>query len=131
MTKDAKDKDNPVERPLLEEDLLKNRFINWFLKSKWFPGILQWPTAMVFLLIIYVLLLGPAIAHNNFGTALTWVLWWPLIPIIFVLVGRFWCAICPFGTLNDVVQKFAGHNRPVPIFLKKYGNFWKIPMLAL
>ncbi|MDP3480532.1 MAG: 4Fe-4S binding protein, partial [Desulfoprunum sp.] len=29
--------------------------------------------------------------------------------------------ICPFGTLNDVVQKFVGDNLPAPKFLKKYG----------
>src|ERR1035437_4286671 len=102
-------------------DLLKNRFLKGFMKSRWYPGVFQWPTLVVFLLIIYVLVWGPTLAGGNFGTALTWVLWWPLIPIIFVLVGRFWCAICPFGTITDVVQKFVGHNRPVPKFLKSYG----------
>jgi len=111
-------------------NLLKNRFIGGFIKSKWYPGIFKWPTVFSFVLIMYILLFGPTIAHNNLGTALTWVLWWPLIPIIFVLVGRFWCAICPFGTLNDVVQKFVGHKRPVPIFLRKYG-IWIIDAIFI
>ncbi|MBM2824982.1 MAG: ferredoxin [Dehalococcoidales bacterium] len=102
-------------------NLLKNRAISGFIKSRWYPGIFQWPTALVFLFIIYLFFFGPNLAHSNFGTALTWVLWWPLIPIIFILLGRFWCTICPFGSLNDVVQKFVGHNRPVPRFLKNYG----------
>ncbi|MFA4836905.1 MAG: 4Fe-4S binding protein [Dehalococcoidia bacterium] len=102
-------------------NLLNNRLVGGLVKSRWYPGILVWPTAFAFAFIMYELLFGPARAHNNFGTALTWVLWWPLIPIIFVLAGRFWCGICPFGTLNDAVQRFAGHNRPVPVFLKKYG----------
>ncbi len=121
MTNDLRRKDDPAEIPLPGDRLLNNRFIRGFIKSRWYPGIFQWPTALVFMMIIYALLFGPALAHGNFGTALTWVLWWPVIPIIFILLGRFWCAICPFATLNDVVQKFTGHNRPVPQFLKKYG----------
>lgn len=102
-------------------NLLKNKWVNAFLRSRWYPGIIQWPTLLVFMVIMFELLLGPSEAHNNLGTALTWVLWWPLIPIIFLFAGRFWCAICPFATLNDLVQKFVGNNRPVPRFLKKYG----------
>jgi len=68
-------------------NLLKNRFIGGFIKSKWYPGIFKWPTVFSFVLIMYILLFGPTIAHNNLGTALTWVLWWPLIPIILCLWG--------------------------------------------
>jgi len=71
--------------------------------------------------IVWQLMLGPESAHDNLGTALTWVLWWPLIPLFFVLVGRFWCAVCPFGWLQDQVQKLVAVNRPVPAFLKRYG----------
>jgi hypothetical protein len=82
------------------------------------------------MVIMFELLLGPTEAHDNLGTALTWVLWWPLIPIIFLFLGRFWCAICPFATINDMVQKFVGNKRPVPRFLKKYG-VWIIDALFI
>jgi len=111
-------------------NLLKHKPVGDFLRSRWYPGIFQWPTALVFAVIVYELLLGPIVAHNNLGTALTWVLWWPVIPILFVVLGRFWCAICPFGTVSDVVQKFVGHHRPVPMFLKKYG-IWIIDALFI
>jgi polyferredoxin len=91
------------------------------MRSAWYPSAFQWFTLIVFAFITFELLFGPILAHNNVGTALTWVLWWPLIPIMFVFLGRFWCTICPFGTLSDLVQKFSGNNRPVPKFLKKYG----------
>jgi polyferredoxin len=111
-------------------NLLKNKWINQFVKSRWFPGILQWPTLLLFMLIMFQLALGPASAHDNLGTALTWVLWWPVIPILFLLLGRFWCAICPFATINDLVQKWVGNHRPVPKFLKKYG-IWIIDALFI
>lgn len=117
----------PVEE-LVEEssepkglDLLKFPVVKSIMKSKYFPKIFQIPVAAVFGLIGYELLAGPSSAHDNPGTALMWVLWWPLIPIVFLFLGRFWCAICPFATLSDFVQKLVGVNRPVPAFLKKYG----------
>ena len=111
-------------------NLLQIKAIDRFMRSRWFPGIVQWPTLIVFMVIMFQLLLGPESAHDNFGTALTWVLWWPLIPIIFLFLGRFWCAICPFATINDLVQKFVGNNQPVPRFLKKYG-IWIIDALFI
>lgn len=111
-------------------NLLKNRTIRRALKSRWYPAVFQIITASVFILIMFQLLVGPTSAHHNLGTALTWVLWWPVIPIIFLLLGRFWCAICPFGTLSDLVQKFVGNQRPVPKFLKKYG-IWIIDALFI
>lgn len=111
-------------------NLLENPTLLRILKSRLFPSVFQAATAAVFVLIMFQLLVGPSAAHDNLGTALTWVLWWPLIPIIFVFMGRFWCAICPFGTLNDVVQKYVGLKRPVPKVLKHYG-IWIIDALFI
>lgn len=98
-----------------------NNLLKKVLKHKLFPGIFQVPVAIVFAFIIWELSFGTADPHDNFGTAMTWVLWWPLIPLLFIVFGRFWCGVCPFATLSDLVQKFVGLNRPVPKFLKKYG----------
>ncbi|MBU3177837.1 4Fe-4S binding protein [Clostridium estertheticum] len=113
-----------------QTDFLKNKTFKKFIKSKWYPGIFQWPVALVFAFIVYELIAGPSDAHDNFGTAGTWVLWWPLLPILLLLFGRFWCIVCPFGLLNDVVQKFVGNNKPVPKFLRKYG-IWIIDITFL
>ena len=91
------------------------------MKSRWYPAVIAWPTLAVFAFITYELVMGPSAAHDNFGTALTWVLWWPVLPIMFLFAGRIWCTLCPFGTINDLVQRFVGNNRPVPLFLKKFG----------
>ncbi|NOW04220.1 4Fe-4S binding protein [Clostridium beijerinckii] len=113
-----------------ESNLLNNKLIKSFIKSKWYPGIFQLFVGIVFAFIVFELLTGPDEAHDNFGTAGTWVLWWPILPILLFLTGRFWCAICPFGALSDVVQKFVGSKKPVPNFLEKYG-VWLIDAMFL
>jgi polyferredoxin len=112
--------DRQVGEPL-GRDLLKNRFVSAVMRSRWYPGAFQIPIAAVFGLVAYQLLAGPSKAHENAGTALMWVLWWPALPLVYVLFGRFWCAVCPFAALSDFVQKLVGVDRPVPPFLKKYG----------
>ena len=105
----------------LGRDLLKHPVVSAVMRSRWYPGVIQIPIAAVFGLVAYQLLAGPSTAHQNAGTALMWVLWWPALPIVYVLFGRFWCAVCPFAAISDFVQKLVGVNRPVPRFLKKYG----------
>ena len=114
----------------LSRGLLDNRFILGFLQSRWYPAVFTYPVLVVFGYIIFSLLWGPAAASANLGTSLTWVLWWPLIPLAMFALGRFWCGICPFGTTIDLVQKVAGLGRPVPAFLKKYG-IWIIDVIFL
>lgn len=121
--------DIPVS-PEPGHNLLDNGIIARAVKSRWYPGVFRVATGAVFALVVYELLFGPSLAHENFGTAATWVLWWPLIPVFFILMGRFWCGICPFGTINDLVQKFVGNNRPVPKLLKTYG-IWVIDAMFL
>jgi polyferredoxin len=107
--------------PTPSRNLLDVPGVRAFLKSRWFPAILAYPTLVVFGYIVYALLFGPGSASANLGTTLTWVLWWPLIPLLMFTLGRFWCAICPFATVIDTVQKLAGLGRPVAPFLKRYG----------
>ena len=124
------EKETNLEMPEPEKDkqklnLLQIPVIKGIFQSRIFPGIFQYLTLVVFGVIVYELIFGPGSAHDNFGTAMTWVLWWPLIPVIFVLLGRFWCAVCPFATVSDLIQKVVGVRGVVPRFLKSYG-IWLI-----
>lgn len=95
------------------------------LRSNAYPRVFRAVTTAFFALILFQLLLGPQAAHDNVGSALMWVLWWPLLPLALFVAGRAWCAICPFSWLSDAVQRQVGLNRPVPRFLKRYG-IWVI-----
>ncbi|MDF2904034.1 MAG: polyferredoxin [Bacillus sp. (in: firmicutes)] len=111
-------------------DLLSIPVVKKFVKSKWYPGIFQWIVISVFSLIVFELVMGTVDPSKNFGTTMTWVLWWPIIPILFLVAGRFWCAICPFGKLSDIVRKLVGSKRPIPKFLRKYG-IWLIDLFFI
>ncbi|MDF2945375.1 MAG: ferredoxin [Bacillales bacterium] len=111
-------------------NLLNYRPVKAFLKSRWYPGIFQWIAFAIFSVIVFELVAGTMNPSRNFGTSTTWVLWWPMIPVIFLFLGRFWCAICPFGKLSDIVRKLVGSERPLPKFLKKYG-IWLIDLFFI
>ncbi|MCM3600764.1 4Fe-4S binding protein [Robertmurraya korlensis] len=111
-------------------DLLSIPIIKKFIKSKWYPGIFQWIVLVFFSVIVFELVAGTVNPHRNFGTTMTWVLWWPVIPILFIALGRFWCAICPFGKLSDIIRKMVGSERPMPKFLRTYG-IWLIDLFFI
>lgn len=111
-------------------NLLKIPFFKAFIRSRWYPALFQWVAMIVFSVIVYELVAGTVDPSRNFGTSLTWVLWWPAIPFVFLVLGRFWCAICPFGKISDIVRKLVGSQRPVPKFLKKYG-IWLIDIFFI
>ncbi|MGE5372798.1 MAG: 4Fe-4S binding protein [Solirubrobacterales bacterium] len=115
------------QKPL---NLLNQRWIKGLLKNRLYPALFQWAAVVVFALITLETLFGPSAPDENFGSAATWVIWWPLIPLLFFLLGRFWCAICPFGWLSDKVQTLWGANRKVPQFIKTYG-LWIIDITFL
>lgn len=96
-------------------------FLNQILKSKYFPLVFQLINVIVFSYVPASLFFGPSDTGSNFGSTITWILWWPLIPITFLLLGRVWCAMCPFATIGDWIQAHFSLKKPVPKFLKRYG----------
>ncbi|HJV16971.1 MAG TPA: 4Fe-4S binding protein [Bacillales bacterium] len=111
-------------------DFLSIPILKNFIQSRWYPGIFQWIAFVVFSVIVYELVAGTVDPSRNLGTSLTWVLWWPIVPLLFLFIGRFWCAICPFGKLSDIIRKTIGSVRPTPRFLRKYG-LWLIDIFFI
>lgn len=113
-----------------KNNFLNNKSFKKILKSSWYPGIFEWIGLLIFSVIIYQLLFGTVNSHANFGSTMTWILWWTILPFMFIFLGRFWCAICPFGKLSDIVRRFVGNEQPLPRFLKKYG-IWIIDIFFI
>jgi hypothetical protein len=55
--------------------------------------------------VIFVGLLGTADPSLNFGSAITWYVWFCLVFVLMVVVGRAWCAMCPFGGFAEWIQR--------------------------
>ncbi|WP_449242478.1 4Fe-4S binding protein [Desulfovibrio sp.] len=90
-------------------------------KSPYFPGILRAVSVALLALGVYYLLEGPQNPTENPSHVLMWLFWWPLFIVQYLLLGRFWCAVCPFGCLGDGLRASCGLNLPVPNWIKKYG----------
>ena len=108
------------------EKLKKTNLLNYaplkaLLTSRWYPLIFVMPTMIIFSILIVQLFLGSVETSKNFGSVMVWIFLWPLLPILFLVFGRFWCSVCPMSRVSDEVQKKAGMHRKVPKFLQKYG----------
>jgi NosR/NirI family transcriptional regulator, nitrous oxide reductase regulator len=88
------------------------------LKSRAFQFFLILPNQMIFWLVIVTGLFGALLPTYNFSTVITWYIWFSVVFLLMVGVGRGWCAMCPFGGLGEWVQRrtFWGRH-PVSIGL--------------
>ena len=75
------------------------------VRSRRFQFFLILPNQIVFWTVIFVGLLGTAVPGLNFGTAITWYVWFCLVFVMMVVVGRAWCSMCPFGGFAEWIQR--------------------------
>jgi transcriptional regulator with AAA-type ATPase domain/NAD-dependent dihydropyrimidine dehydrogenase PreA subunit len=79
-----------------------------FLRSPWWPDRINYGfTLGFFAIVVAVLMLGPQSRDQNIALNIFWAWWWLLILVGFPLVGRVWCAVCPFMIYGEVVQKLS------------------------
>jgi len=103
------------------KDLLEYTWFKKLLKNNLYPKILQIPTLFFFGFITYYFFWGSLSYSQNPGSILAWTLWWPLVPLTFILLGRIWCVICPIPLVGEFFQKFIRPTRRPGRFLIKYG----------
>lgn len=101
-------------RPEQPFNLLEIRSLKRFVLWRGFPLAVQAPLLVLALLITLLGILDTSDGARNLATRLTWIIWWPGIILTFVLFGRLWCVVCPFGTLNDQAAKLANSHRRLP-----------------
>lgn len=102
-------------------DLLSLGPIRRFMVSPLYPGIFQVVSFVVFSLVVYFGLLGTIRPRYNFATALTWTIWWPLLPLSFLLVGRAWCTVCPLVPGISLVHRAVHSGRMPGRILRRHG----------
>ena len=90
-------------------------------------GLVSW----LFVLINLWLWLGPQDHARNGGLNLFWAWWWPLVLLSHPLVGRLWCAICPFMVWGELAQRLARRLGHEPArWPRGDSDPWAAPLLA-
>jgi len=111
-------------------DLTRHPLLARIIKSRRFQFMLILPNQIIFWLVIFLGLLGTVVPGLNFGTAITWYIWFCLVFVMMVVVGRAWCAMCPFGGFAEWIQrrslwqrtqKALGLGRKLPEPIARYG----------
>ena len=79
-----------------------------WMRAPWlWNGLLFGLVSWVFVLVNLWLWLGSQDRDHNGALNLFWAWWWPLILLGFPLVGRLWCAFCPFMVWGEISQRIA------------------------
>ncbi|MCU0524982.1 MAG: sigma 54-interacting transcriptional regulator [Elainella sp. Prado103] len=78
------------------------------LRSPWWPDRINYGiTLWLFAIVVLIGLFGPQTRDQNFVLNLFWAWWWPVMLLLFPLVGRAWCAVCPFMIYGELSQKLS------------------------
>ena len=79
-----------------------------FLNTDWYPDRINYGfTVWVFPIVVAILFLAPQDRQHNFALNLFWAWWWPLILLLFPVIGRLWCAFCPFMIYGEIAQQLS------------------------
>ena len=76
----------------------------WMRAPRLWNGVLFGLVSWLFVAVNLALWLGPQSRIENPALNLFWAWWWPLILLSYPLVGRLWCAICPFMVWGRIAQ---------------------------
>jgi polyferredoxin len=109
----------------------KPRLREW-MRAPWlWNGVLYGLVSWLFVLVNLWLWLGPQDRGHNGALNLFWAWWWPLILLAFPLVGRLWCAVCPFMVWGEISQRLAAALgwRPAR-WPRGNSDDWASPLLA-
>ncbi len=105
-----KNKDNIHERfestdPPKKWEVSKNKRVAAILKDRRLQFLLILPNQIVFWVVIVLGIAGTADPMLNFGTTITWFLWFCLVFVMMAVIGRAWCSMCPFGGFAEWLQR--------------------------
>lgn len=98
---------------------MKLRLVRGIVLWRYFPLVPQ-----VVVLVAYIALVAGAIGVDtdirhigvtNLSTFLVWTLWWPIVLVSTILLGRLWCVVCPLELVSSVASTVGLKKRPPPL----------------
>lgn len=123
----------PPEKEVHKLNLLRDDRVRTFLRRPTLmPALVRACIAFVLAVLLVTLWGGTRPAGHplkefatNPGMLVTWVVWFPLLPLSAFLLGRAWCGVCPIAGFGDLAGKVKRYNLPVPKLLKRL-DFWLV-----
>ena len=97
-------------------DVARNPRIARILRNRKFKFMLILSNQIIFWTVIFVGLMGAATLDLNFGAAITWYVWFFLVFVMMIVVGRTWCAMCSFGGFAEWIQRHTFWQRAQTTF---------------
>ncbi len=122
-------------------NLLRSEGLRSVLRKRWVLASFTWINILFIGGVFLLTLLGGVLPlffpghplgsfEHNFGMLVTWLVWFPVLPITAVLMGRVWCTVCPIVGIGDFASKVVKFNVTVPKFLKRL-DFWTVAVAFL
>ncbi|APD47155.1 MULTISPECIES: cyclic nucleotide-binding domain-containing protein [unclassified Synechococcus] len=71
-------------------------WLRGLLLSRWYPEGLWIVMMALFVPVTLAGFLGPQTRESSVTLNFFWAWWWPGYLLLFVFIGRLWCAVCPF-----------------------------------
>jgi len=105
----------------IEYDLFPTTPVQWLLSGRRL-SILRVGVLAVFLAITVACLIAGETLVGRIANGVVWGLWWPVLIISFLLVGRMWCTICPIALIGRIVRRLGCLGRKPPEWMKKYSG---------
>ncbi|MEE9583495.1 MAG: FAD-dependent oxidoreductase [Dehalococcoidales bacterium] len=91
----------------LTTDLMEFGLIRRLVKLHSLQFLIIAPSTIIFILAVITIVYGVQHAGFNWGMVFTWVVWWGVLILLFVIIGRGWCITCPFGAIGEWVQRLS------------------------
>ncbi len=85
--------------------------VQWALSRRAFQFSVQLPLVLTLALVLTAGFRGSPVADRNIATVLTWTVWWTLLVVDIVLLGRMWCLVCPWEALASWLRRLAFWRR--------------------
>jgi polyferredoxin len=86
---------------------------------------------LFFGLIIVLSFKGNQLPDKNVSLLLIWGLWEPLLIMSWFVGARIWCAVCPMGAVNDLLNRIGKVKFKVPAIIHDYGFYFSAAGLAI
>jgi len=108
-----------TRRPGRRIDVLRIPGLRRVLAHRAFPLVVQLPVVALFVLVLAAGFFGNPEPARNIAPVLTWTVWWALLILVVLFLGKVWCTVCPWMALSDWIGRLLPRlERPWPRALR-------------